>query len=90
MHFEWDATKNARNIRKHGIDFVDATRVFKDPFAVIVEDPHPREERWKITGKMVPHIIVVCFLEVDEDTMRLISARLAEPHESRAYYAEHP
>lgn len=24
MRFEWDEAKNARNIRKHGIDFVDA------------------------------------------------------------------
>lgn len=27
MRFEWDEAKNARNIQKHGIDFVDAVRI---------------------------------------------------------------
>ena len=26
MRFEWGGAKNAHNIRKHGIDFVDAVR----------------------------------------------------------------
>ena len=26
--FEWDEAKNQTNVRKHGIDFLDAVRVF--------------------------------------------------------------
>jgi len=39
--FEWDARKNAANRRKHGIDFVDAVRIFDGP---IVEGPDERED----------------------------------------------
>ena len=27
--FEWDAVKALANLRKHGVDFVDAQRVFR-------------------------------------------------------------
>ena len=36
--FEWDARKAARNRRKHGIDFADATAVFEDERALTVRD----------------------------------------------------
>jgi uncharacterized DUF497 family protein len=39
--FDWDARKNAANRRKHGIDFVDAVRIFDGP---IVEGPDERED----------------------------------------------
>lgn len=87
MRFEWDPVKKAKNLRKHGIDFEDAKRVFKDPKALVVENPHPDEERWKITGEMSPHIVVVIFTEIYDEKIRIISARLAEPHEARNYYA---
>ena len=28
MEFEWDETKRAKNLKKHGIDFEDAIRIF--------------------------------------------------------------
>jgi uncharacterized DUF497 family protein len=31
LHFEWDAAKNERNIRIHGIDFADAAPIFDAP-----------------------------------------------------------
>ena len=40
--FEWDARKNAANRRKHGIEFVDAVRIFDGP---IVEGPDEREDQ---------------------------------------------
>ena len=30
MKFEWDETKNKKNIEKHGIDFNDAITIFDD------------------------------------------------------------
>lgn len=87
MLFEWDPVKYAKNLRKHGIDFNDAKRVFQDPNAVIVEAPHPDEQRWQITGEIQPQILVVIFTERHGETIRMISARLAEPHERRTYYA---
>ena len=31
MYFEWDDSKNAANISKHGIDFRDAIDIFNHP-----------------------------------------------------------
>ena len=46
MEFEWHDAKNEENVRKHGIDFVWAIRVFDDPHMIargIVKDvEHPR------------------------------------------------
>ena len=41
MNLEWDEAKNRANIRKHGLDFVDAEETFR---GVLVVDPGTREE----------------------------------------------
>lgn len=38
MEFEWDEKKNQSNITKHGVDFQQAKRVFKDPYLLTYED----------------------------------------------------
>jgi len=38
LTFEWDAAKARRNLAKHGVSFDDATRVFDDPFALMLQD----------------------------------------------------
>jgi uncharacterized protein len=38
MDFEWDAAKAEENVRKHGIDFPTAVRVFLDPHRIERED----------------------------------------------------
>jgi len=42
MRFTWHEPKRRANIRKHGIDFVDATEIFAD---ATVEQQDDREER---------------------------------------------
>jgi uncharacterized DUF497 family protein len=37
MKFVWDPKKNRENIRKHGIDFRDATELFNHPMLVRYE-----------------------------------------------------
>ncbi len=36
--FEWDESKDAVNIAKHGISFFEAQHAFMDPFRVIARD----------------------------------------------------
>ena len=38
QRFEWDATKDRTNQRKHGFGFRTAARVFEDPNIVLIED----------------------------------------------------
>ena len=45
MHFEYDEEKNQKNIKKHGIDFRSAARVFFDYDRIeYVDDLHGNEE----------------------------------------------
>lgn len=82
----WDPRKNAGNLRKHGIDFVDATRIFN---GTIVERMDRRtgygETRWIATGVMEGREIVVVYTERG-DTRRMISARRATRHEHQTYW----
>jgi hypothetical protein len=38
LTFQWDPAKARRNLAKHGVSFGDATRVFDDPFALMLQD----------------------------------------------------
>ena len=85
MRFAWDERKADANARKHGVNFEEASTVFLDPLALIVEDPgHPENAR--IIGlSAARRILLVVFVERDEDALRLISARRATQHERRRY-----
>jgi len=45
VQFEWDPTKAARNLAKHGVSFDEASTVFGDALAGTILDPqHSAEE----------------------------------------------
>lgn len=89
MPWTWDTDKAASNRRKHGISFELAARVFGDPFALSLPDPHPSEERWRTIGKPSSASALLLFVvhtwSDDENTGRIISAREAIPHERKTY-----
>lgn len=90
MRFDWDPAKNAENIRKHRVAFQDAARVFNDPNRLegdVTEDDYG-EVRWEAIGRpdLARHILLsVIFTERFPDTLRIISARKADPDDVRAY-----
>lgn len=93
MQFEWDATKAEINLRKHGVSFDYAEYVFYDPQAIVEQDRiEGREYRWRTIGRALGrHILVVAWVmrdEFDEEIIRIISARRAEPRERRRYERE--
>jgi uncharacterized DUF497 family protein len=88
MRFEWDPTKAAGNIRKHGVSFDEAVTVFKDPLAFIFDDDThlEQEHREIIIGlSALRRMILVCFVERLEDVVRIISARPATRQEIKDY-----
>lgn len=87
MNFEWDERKNKENIRKHGIDFSDATEVFNHPMLVQLDTRHDYgEERWIGIGVIYGRVIVVVFTDRNEgETIRIISIRKALKHERKRY-----
>ena len=51
MAYEWDSTKAAANLRKHGVDFADAVYALEDELALTMEDPLAEGERlWLSLG----------------------------------------
>lgn len=86
MDFEWDNSKERANLRKHGIDFRAAARVFLDPYMIEFDDLHPSGElRFNAIGLVDDRMLFVTYT-MRGDTVRIISARGAEPHEKRKYH----
>jgi uncharacterized DUF497 family protein len=51
VKFEWDPAKAVSNLRKHGVSFEIAIRVFADPFALSEPDRiEGGEQRWQTLG----------------------------------------
>jgi len=83
MIFAWDGAKNRSNIRKHGLDFVDAEELFR---GVVAAEPDTREnygeKRWVGLGVIRGRVTQVVFAERGPDTIRIISLRKATRRES--------
>ncbi|WP_338845652.1 BrnT family toxin [Massilia sp. W12] len=87
FEFEWDEAKNASNKNKHGVDFMDALRVFYDDMRITVYDDRSDygEERFQVIGMSYGKILFVVYTERHGNTIRIISARKAEKREAAAY-----
>ncbi len=87
MRFEWDPEKARRNLAKHGVSFDDASSAFADPLSLTIDDPdHSQgEHRLLLLGETYSGKLVVVAHLADDETVRIISARLAERHERRTY-----
>ncbi len=87
---EWDDKKYIINVKKHGVYFEDAARIFLDDNRIEEFDElhSDFEERQKVIGKVMD-ILVVIYTERGEK-YRLISARLADDKEEEEYYGQYP
>lgn len=89
MRYEWDENKNKINQKKHGISFEEAATVFEREDSVIFDDPDHsiEEERFLIIGfSCVLNLLVVCWCERANESLRIISARQATAHETEQFF----
>src|SRR5580658_9521149 len=77
--FEWDDEKAAANEVRYGIPFTLAARACLDPRAVILPDPYPAEERFRVIGHVGNGMIIFVITTDREERTRIISARIATP-----------
>jgi len=86
MEFLWDPKKNRDNLRKHGLDFAEASEVFRGP---LLARPDTREdygeERWQGIGSIRGRVVVAVFAVPAPDTVRIISLRKANRYERTNY-----
>jgi len=88
--FEWDETKRKSNIKKHGIDFVDAPIIFAGYTLTIADDRFDYgEERFVTFGILDGRVVVVIHTE-SEDLIRIISIRKATKYEEKEYFSQIP
>jgi len=87
MRFEWDESKNAENIRKHGLDFADTWQVFQNSMLVKLDDREDYGEDRRIGIGIISSGIVVVFIftEKEQETIRMISMRKATKNEHTRY-----
>jgi uncharacterized DUF497 family protein len=89
--FVWDSQKNNINMKKHGISFEEAQKVFQDPLHLSILDIRFDyfEERWITIGQThIGRLTVVAhlfFTESGEEVIRIISAREATANERKQY-----
>jgi len=86
--FAWDERKRLANLRKHGIDFRDAPKIFRG-FTLTAEDDRESygERRLLTLGLLEDQVVSVAHTEQDED-IRIISIRKATKHEARFYFSQ--
>ncbi|HEU0144070.1 MAG TPA: BrnT family toxin [Nitrososphaera sp.] len=77
MRFEWDESKAAANLAKHGVSFEEAATVFGDPLSDTFDDPdHSIEERrFVIIGTSEKGRMLIVAHTDDGEVVRFISAR---------------
>ena len=87
MKIEWDQKKAKLNLRKHRVSFEEAATVLSDPMAGTGADPDHSitEERYVTFGVSERGRLLVVAHTDEEETIRIISARIASKGEQELY-----
>jgi uncharacterized DUF497 family protein len=86
--FAWEETKRRANLKKHGIDFVDAEKIFSG-VTLTAEDTREAygERRFLTLGLLDDQVVSVTHTWRGND-IRIISIRKATKHEARYYFSQ--
>jgi len=86
MIFEWDEAKRLINLEKHGVDFVDAPKMWGGTM-LVAEDTRREygESRYVGTGRIEGRAMVVVYTNRSANVVRIISLRKANSRETRSY-----
>ena len=85
MRFTWDPRKAASNLKKHAVSFEEASTAFDDELGAYYPDTH-HEDRFILIGySRRQRLLYVVHAEVQQDVIRIISARRATSHEKARY-----
>jgi uncharacterized protein len=88
MRFTWSERKRAINLKEHGLDFVDAARVFEGLTFTYEDDRFAYgEQRFLTLGLLAGVPVSIAHTESD-DEIRIISFRKATGREARRFFDE--
>ena len=84
MTFEFDEQKSKRNKEKHGIDFIEAQRIWEDPEVVMIPARTTGESRYLQIG-MYDNRIWSAIFTIRNQKIRIISVRRSRKNEEEIY-----
>ena len=84
MKFKYDENKSKSNEIKHGIDFIEAQKLWQDDKMVEILTPFEDEKRYINIGKIKNKFYSV-ITTIREDRIRIISARRSRKKEIEIY-----
>ncbi|HRF12259.1 MAG TPA: BrnT family toxin [Candidatus Accumulibacter phosphatis] len=86
MRYTWDETKRQANLKKHGLDFSDAEKVFAGPL-LLIDDQRADYGEQRMIGIGLLDCLVVLIMHVESDeAIRIISMRRADSDETDLFY----
>ena len=88
MDFSWSERKRALNLKEHGLDFVDAPRVFESVTYTFEDDRFAYGEQRFITLGLLAGIPVSVAHTETEHEIRIISFRKATQREAHIFFSE--
>ena len=88
MEFTWADAKRAANLRKHGLDFVDAPLVFESVTFTFEDDRYSYDEQRFVTLGLLAGIPVSVVHTESDHEIRIISFRKATSREAQIYFDE--
>ena len=84
MDYEWDEEKRQSNLRKHGLDFMDADWVYEAPVKVTVAASHADGDRCADLAEVNGRVLMLVY-SLRRQTVRCISFRAASRRERKLY-----
>ena len=88
MEFTWSEAKRSLNVKNHGLDFVDALRVFEGVTFTFEDDRLCYGEQRFVTLGLLAGIPVSIVHTENEHEIRIISFRKATRREAQIYFDE--
>jgi uncharacterized protein len=86
MEFTWSEAKRAANLKTHGLDFVDAARVFDGVTYTFEDDRFSYGEQRFVTLGLLAGLPVSIVHTESEHEIRVISFRKATKREAQIYF----
>jgi len=83
-YFEYDDKKSEINKRKHGLDFIEAQELWKDPDIIQIKANSDTESRYLVIGN-IENIIWSAVITYRGEKIRIISVRRARNSEVTIY-----
>lgn len=88
MRFTWSERKRSVNLTEHGLDFVDAPRVFEGLTFTYEDDRFAYGEQRFVTLGLLAGVPVSTAHTESDDEIRIISFRKATEREARRFFRE--